>query len=285
VQRAMSLPWRKRAAISDVIKCVPDLMRFLFKQATRMSGPASLNAPMAMTLGAPANPYFISSAPMSAFTPPHWISTDFNWGDKEDNKDIKDKILGFASARLVRKCDSWRYLPEELLPQGMDEDSATRCAHLCPETIQTLIIERPRHDILSHGPGDKLTVTFSNCVDRDWWGFDKYAKEGWPLDKDAVCADMDLKQTVTDVTKILLPHIHGQHLAADEWHVEVVRQGEDGEDIVRIGKDSEKIVIDYKLHDRQERWAFERRLREKLHLRHLFVDGVDEFSVERIKNK
>ncbi len=52
------------------------------------------------------------------------------------------------------------------------------------------------------------------------------------------------------------------------------------EDIVRIGKDGEKIVNDYKIRGINERRAFERRLREKLHLHHRVVDGVDEFSVE-----
>jgi hypothetical protein len=231
---------------------------------------------MALTLGAPANPYFISSAPMRAFTPPRATFTHPDWGRADPlTEDMRRKILGPAGARMVRNSQSWRYLPEELLPPGMGEDHAP----LCPETIQTLVIERPRHDILRHGPGDKLTVTFSDCVDRDWWGFDKYANEGWPLDKDAVCANMEFKQTVTDVTKIRLPPIHGQYMPADEWHVEVVRQGEDGED-VRIGKDGEKIVNDYKIRGINERRAFERILREKLHLRHRIVDGVDEFSVE-----
>jgi len=143
----------------------------------------------------------------------------FDWAELgRRNIDIPDKILGFAGARLVRKRDDDRYLPEELLPQGMPESQYNH--FFKPRQVdmietETLVLERPRHDILSHGPHEKMKVTFSSCVDRNWWGFAKYAEAGWPLDVDAVCAAMDFKQTVTDVIAIRLVPTNRSEFRAD----------------------------------------------------------------------
>ena len=117
------------------------------------------------------------------------------------NKDMQDEILGHAGKQVVEERDYEWPLPEELrLPIG---DPWT-------EMIQTYSFERSRERIFAlDGP---LTVTFSDCVNRSWWGFAREAGsrgEGWPLDKDAVCAAMDFRQTWTGVRKIrlcLLPY-------------------------------------------------------------------------------
>jgi hypothetical protein len=235
----------------------------------------------------------------------------FDWAKlKQDNKDLTDKILGFAGARLVLEYDEFRYLPDDVLPHGLT-DIVFSWSRLSKHvnTTTRLVLERPRHDILSHGPHEKMTVTFSSCVDRNWWGFARYAEDGWPLDREAVCAAMDFKQTFTDVIKIrLVPRNDPYMILA--WHVEVVRQhpitggeeihgeeihgeeihgeeihgeeihGEEihGEEItVRIGKDPGR-HIDYLVCFAEEHEAISRRLREQLHLRHVVVEGADEFS-------
>jgi len=200
-----------------------------------------------------------------------------------ENPDMQGKILGFAGAKLKRTREVQRYLLEELLPQGMPIDNLDNQRLYRPkrvDVIETLVLERPRHDILSHGPHEKMTVTFSSCVDRNWWGFDKYAELGWALDIDTICNAMDYKQTLTDVIKIRLvpthenPRFSGPH----QWHVDVVRQREDGEDTVRIG--SHEKNIDYLVHEFEGLWEFERRLIQRLHLRHRIVDdGASELSV------
>ena len=98
---------------------------------------------------------------------------------------------------------------------------------------------------------------------------------------DAVCAAMDFTQTVTDVIAIRLVPRRSEFLAADAWHVEVVREDIErniARSIVRIGKEPDR-DIDYGVHGTGDHGAFARRLREKLHLRERFVDGVREFSV------
>ena len=95
------------------------------------------------------------------------FSTDkFRWAELAN--DMQDKILGLAGGRVVvyeRKCE--RRLPDELRPPGMPGDP-------WPLMTQTYCFERPRQDILA-GPRDKLTVTFSECVDRTWGGFARAA--------------------------------------------------------------------------------------------------------------
>jgi hypothetical protein len=61
------------------------------------------------------------------------------------------------------------------------------------------------------------------------------------------------------------------------WHVEVVRQVEGDEYIVKIGQDRTR-QINYKIVE-AEHEDFARTLADELHLRQAFVDGVDEFSV------
>jgi len=147
--------------------------------------------------------------------------------------------------------------------------------------IETLVLERPRHRILRHGRDEKMTVTFSSCVDRNWWGFATWEEAEKPLDRDAICNAMDFKQTVTDVIKIRLVPGRSESLAADVWHVEVVRQGQNGEHTVKIGHVGESQIIDYFVYMLAEHQDFERSLKSTLKLRHKINenDGADEFSV------
>ena len=78
------------------------------------------------------------------------------------------------------------------------------------------MFERPREAILEMASG-LLTVTFSDCVDRTWPGFARYAALGLTLDPDAVCAAMDFRQTWTAVRKIRLRLVGAD--ATDPLHV------------------------------------------------------------------
>jgi hypothetical protein len=99
--------------------------------------------------------------------------------------------------------------------------------HPWPETIQTYSFELPRESILADC---LLTVTFSDCVARTWWGFARYAAEGWTLDPDAVFAQMDFRQTWTAVRKIQLRLVGADDLLPCYWF-QVFRQREgDGRD-------------------------------------------------------
>jgi len=95
---------------------------------------------------------------------------------------------------------------------------------------------------------------------------------------------MDFKETVTDVIKIRLVPKHGPRYSEPaldhEWYIDVVRQGEDGEDTVRIGVKNPQRNIDYLVYEYEGFWQFERRLLQILHLRlEILDDGVTEFSV------
>jgi len=204
----------------------------------------------------------------------------FDWAKLVDrNEDVTDKILSFAGARIVRKKAHFRHLPEECLPPGMpflEYNRSTLSKNV--DAFATLVLERPRHKNLRHT--STMTVTFSDCVDRAWFGFAQFEEFGWPLDRHAVCAAMDFKQTFADVIKIrLVPRNHEYFALA--WHVEVVRQNpiKGGEEIaVRIGKDPER-YIDYLVYYEAQHEEISRRLREELHLHHRVVEGADEFSV------
>jgi hypothetical protein len=92
----------------------------------------------------------------------------------------------------------------------------------------------------------------------------------------AISAAMDYKQTWTDVSKIRL--VRGRAYLDDQCtrcYVELVRQGTDGEETVRIEHAFSLTV----LPGYTSMQVFARRLREELLLRHAFVDGVDEYSV------
>lgn len=211
-------------------------------------------------------------------TGPHTAA--FDWRELENrNKDMQGKILSFAGAKLSRTRENQRRLQDELLPRVLPEFLFQRPRLV--DIIETLVLERPRHHILSHCRCEKMTVTFSSYVDRNWWGFATWEEAGKPLDRDAICNAMDFKQTVTDVIKIRLVPGRLESLAADVWHVEVVRKVQDDEQTVKIGYDGESKIIDYFVYMLAEHQGFERRLKSTLKLRHKINenDGADEFSV------
>jgi hypothetical protein len=110
-------------------------------------------------------------------------------------------------------------------------------------------------------------------------------EEGRPFDEDAICAAMEYKQTWTDVSKIRLvrerAYLDGDLHRRDfctRCYVELVRQGEDGEETVRIGRRFSLCCIS-NLPGNTSMQIFADRLSEELHLRRAFVNGVDEYAV------
>jgi hypothetical protein len=87
------------------------------------------------------------------------------------NKDMQDEILGHAGRRVVEERAYEWPLPEELRPPSGDP---------WPEKLQTYSFERSRESIFALG--GPLTVTFSDCVNRSWWGFAREAgsRVRWP---------------------------------------------------------------------------------------------------------
>jgi hypothetical protein len=182
------------------------------------------------------------------------------------NNDVQDEILGHAGRRVVEEyAKHERPLPEELGDPFEDP---------WPETIQTYSFERSRESIFALG--GPLTVTFSDCVNRSWSGFAREAGSGgedWPLDKDAVCAAMDFKQSWTGVSKIRMPVENWASIFSTNYLFRFVRQGEDGQEEIVSASHLFKICgTGYKI-------ALARKLTEDLHLRHAVVNGVDEYSV------
>ena len=191
----------------------------------------------------------------------------FDW--PELDPELQEKIMGYASHSVVAVVDSERRLPDNLRPPEMPRDGR----HPYPATIKMYSFERPRERILAHGPLDQLTVTFSECVDRTWEGFARYAAEGWTLDPDAVCAQMDFRQTWTGIRKIRLHLVAAR--ATDPlpyYWFQFVLQGEDGRDEIRSA--SWLFGIRPAFKD-----ALARRFTEEFKLKHAVVDGVDEYSV------
>ncbi len=190
----------------------------------------------------------------------------------ERGGDLADKILGLCHSKIFAYRVNQRPCPEAVRPPQLPSYLSTN---------QILEVERSRAEITGHGPHDKLTVTFSDIVTRGHgFGLDRYAaeaeEEGLPFDEDAICAAMDYKHTWTDVSKIRL--VRGRAYLDDQCtrcYVELVRQGTDGEETVRIGHGFSLTVMPgyTPMH------IFARRLSEELHLRHAFVDGVDEYAV------
>jgi hypothetical protein len=194
----------------------------------------------------------------------------FDWLDD----DVLEKILGHTALSVVEVRDSERRLPDNLRPPEMPIDRG----HPWPATIKTFSFERSRESpsslrIRAHGPLDKLTVTFSDYVDRTWEGFARYAAEGWTLDPRAVCAQMDFEQRWTGIHKIRLRLV--APTATDplrRYWFQFFLKGEDGGDEIR----SASWWFDIRPECKD---ALARRFTEELKLKHAVVDGVDEYSV------
>jgi hypothetical protein len=162
----------------------------------------------------------------------------FDWFGLEDkNPDMTDRILGLAGLRIELTWHDRHRLPDWLRPPGMPEEQACE-----PLTKQRLVIERSRHSIRGHGPRDSLTVTFSELVNRHDYDFQYAEEQGYPVDKEAVFAAMDHTQTWTDVKKIRLVRVEGERKRTypefsefnAKYHMQLVRRGADGEEIVAI---------------------------------------------------
>ena len=191
-------------------------------------------------------------------------------GLKDENPDVTDKILGLAGWHIELTWQNQRTLPDKLRPPGMP---AERESH--PYTNQTLVIDRSRRNILGPGPLDMLTVTFSELVNRNDYGFSYAEEKGWPFDKEAVFAAMDHTQTWTDVKKILLipeKAKEGLGFRSTSYHMQLVRRGADGQEIVTIPRSQLSFTQYLKEHMAQL-------LTEGLKLRHAVVGGVDEYEV------
>jgi hypothetical protein len=221
-----------------------------------------------------ANPYLISTQAYDAFLfdwdtfhfddlPLQWDNFRFDW---EKLEDLHDKILSFAGLQVVCELDYERLLPDELRPPGMHGDPSSLMT-------KTYCFERSRASIEEHGPHDKLTVTFSECVNRTWWGFAKEAESrgvGWPLDPDAVSAAMDVKQTWSGVSKIVLRPIKPRH--ETQWSIELVLEGEDCQQVVTPSHL-------FTLETTTNKNTLERRLIEQLLLRHTWANFVHVYYI------
>ena len=158
----------------------------------------------------------------------------------------------------------------ELRPENMPRDRG----HPWPGTTVTYSFERPRLDILTPG---ELTVTLTDCVNREWGGFAQHKEENWPLDENTVCTSMDVHETWSNISKIRLPVGHtwgekgelGYHF---EYRLEFVRQGEDGPEIISADP------VFWLASGSGLKEKLGRRFTEDLLLKHAVVDGVDEYA-------
>jgi hypothetical protein len=143
-------------------------------------------------------------------------------------------------------------------------------------TIQTRVFARERHGIL--GP---LTVSFSDCVDPEWWGFREHNPDDigeLHLDPGPIRAALDYNETWTGITKIRLPLE-----VRPGWRFyryELVREAHNGQRRDVITPPGHIFYIDASYGPNPpEKAQLAQALVEKLHLRHAVVNGVDEFSV------
>jgi hypothetical protein len=221
----------------------------------------------------PANPYTITNFKTAKFPFDRLL---------EREEGIANKILGLCGSRVCAYRSYDRRWPEALRPPKL-RLPPVKCK-------QILEIERSRANIEGHGPEDKLTVTFRDVVRRgrfgldgdvaqaeefaDYW--DDSSEDEAPVDVNAICAAMDYKQTWADVSKIrVVRGLAWRDVECAKYYVELVRQGEDGEETVRIPHD-------FCLRDKYTTPIvdFERRLSEELHLRCRYVDMDDQYVPE-----
>jgi hypothetical protein len=162
----------------------------------------------------------------------------FPWGKLlQHETGIAHKILSLVSARVFANTSQKRRSPEFLrktLPK----------MPIYLDTLQTLEIERTQHKIEGQGPQDTLTVTFSDVVRRggSLWldskveeaiennsSDDESSSDDLQLDAKDICAkvsaEMDLKQTWTDVSKIRLVRENGHDKHNNRFSVELVCPG------------------------------------------------------------
>jgi hypothetical protein len=241
------------------------------------------------------NPYVLrsllpSSLRSSLRSPPaslRQLHTSGPWDDL--NADTRALILRFSDRRLEFDSFTQRDLPDELLPaENAAHWRASRAADGDPyddednlefavDTIQKRVFARERHGIL--GP---LTVSFSDCVCTQWYGFEGNEGSGpggdLGLQRGPVRAALDYDETWTGITKIRLPLE-----VRPDWsfyRYELVREAHNGQRRDVITPPGHIFYIDASYGPNPpEKAQLAQALVEKLHLRHAVVNGVDEFSV------
>jgi hypothetical protein len=227
--------------------------------------------------------------PVNPYATTNFQTAVFPWDQLlEREPGIADQVLRRCSTRCEPYHRTYHaYWPQALRPPQLPP--TLNDSHYLPMT-EFLRIERPRANILGHGPQDLLTVTFSGVVTRNTghgFGFidlDYYEalaeERGWPFDADAICRAMDYTQTWTDVSKIRLVNCTpigptGPNQRGD-FRVELVRRGADGEETVRLPR-----LLHFGLARNMTLFInFHRALAEQLHLRRAFVGGADEYAVQ-----
>jgi hypothetical protein len=233
------------------------------------------------------NPYVLRSSLRSLRPPPaslRQLHTCGRWDDL--NADTRALILRYSDRRVEFDSYDQRALPDELLPaENVANWRASRAADGYPyeenpqfdvDTMQKRVFARERHGIL--GP---LTVSFSDCVDVEWWGFREHNDiDSGELDLDPgpIRAALDYDETWTGITKIRLPLV-----VRPDWsfyRYELVREAHHGEQYMVITPPAHIFHIDAEHGPNPpEKAQLAQALVEKLHLRHAVVNGVDEFSV------
>jgi hypothetical protein len=218
-----------------------------------------------------------------AITTTNFKTAMFPWDQLlEREPGIAEQIVRGCSTRCEPYHRTYNaYWPQTLRPPQLPPTSAN--SHYLHMT-ELLRIERPRANILGHGPQDLMTVTFSGVVTRNTGsGFDfdldyyeALAEEkGWPFDADAICRAMDYTHTWTDVSKIRLVD-RGSDPGRADFRVELVRQlFPHGEETVLL-----PVLLHFGLaRNMTARHIFDRDLIQRLHLRFAFVGGGYEYAV------
>jgi len=196
---------------------------------------------------------------------------------------IADLILSYTGISCEPYHRSFNaYWPRALRPPQLPTTFGNSELHM----TQLIRIERHRSNILGPGPQDLLTVTFSGVVTRGDTGrycLDYFAalaeRNGWPFDADAICRAMEYTHTWTDVSKIrLVPNrSRGIVFGRGDFIIELF-----------VGELEETVQLPGEcrlLHfgagpNMTELINFDRDLRQRLHLRHAFVGGADEYTVQ-----
>jgi len=228
------------------------------------------------------NPYILNAN----YTAAKPLRNSSSWNEiLEHEPGIADLILRYTGI----SCEPYHrtynaYWPQALRPPQLHEYFPTTSYNL--RMTQLLRIERPRSNILGHGPEDLLTVTFSGFVTRGGTGgtgdLDYYAavaeENGWPFDADAICRAMEYTHTWTDVSKIrLVPNrSRGIVFGRGDFIIELF-VGE-LEETVRLPGECRLLHFGAG-PNMTELINFDRDLRQRLHLRHAFVGGADEYTV------
>ena len=118
------------------------------------------------------------------------------------DEDVQDDILAYVDLRVVAERENYQRLPDELRPANMPREYE----HQYPTTRVTYsFVRHHRKDTLALG---ELTLTLSDCVDREWKGFECMKKDGLLLDSEKVYEAMDFKETWSGISKIRLPILY-----------------------------------------------------------------------------